>query len=61
MSNPTGDALVAAGVVDTQKLTDGVIQKALLTNDRCKSKSSDRFHIVLGIAVGAAVLATLIL
>ncbi len=43
MSNPTGDALLAIGIKDTQKLTRKQITQALRTGDGCarsRGKSS---------------------
>jgi hypothetical protein len=34
MSNPTGDALVAIGITDTQKMSKGSIKDALRANRR---------------------------
>jgi hypothetical protein len=58
MSNPSGDALVAMGIRDTQKLSDRAIRRALSDDGLCE-RASIRLKIYyasLSIAVGAFVL-----
>jgi hypothetical protein len=62
MSNPSGDALMAVGIKDTQEFSRGAIRRAV-ADDRRKRASiwSDAHQIALGIAVGAFVVVFLVL
>ena len=52
MSNPSGDALVAIGIRDTQKLSRGKICRALTDNSGSRVWP-DACQTALGITVGA--------